>query len=170
MNITRTNRGMSLIEILIYIAILSIIGSILTGYFMTAMYSESEHSKNNDLSTSLQNINSNLKYDLSKALSVSDPSGNNSTSSRLLIVSQGESYEYSVENKVLLKKVGTTTESITAPLTEVDSWYFKRRDHFENRLNTTSTSIECYLSISNKTAKSMKRTVNSVFLIGKDAI
>jgi type II secretory pathway component PulJ len=170
MKINIKNRGTSLIEVLIYVAILSIIGSILTGYFMTTIYSESEHTKNNDLSTSLQNINSTLKYDLSKAISVSDPGVSNGTSSRLLIVTSDDLYEYSLVNKILIKKAGTTTQSISAPLTEVDSVYFRRRDHYESRLMATSTSIEFVIAISNKDVKSMERKSESVFLVGKDSI
>lgn len=170
MKITRINSGSSLIEVLIYVAILSIIGAILAGYFVTVISSESEHSKSNDLSTSLQNITATLKYDLSRAVFVSDPPINMGTSSRLEIVTDVGVEEYSISGGSFVKKVGTTTESLTTTAIEVGDLFFKRRDHYENRLNATTTSIEFYILIQNRTYKEMKREINSVFLIGKDSI
>lgn len=169
-NYSNKIKGFSLIEILIYIAILSIIGAILTSYFMTTISSEVEHSKRNALENSIQNINATLKYDLSNALNILEPSTSNTTSTSLIVSSSEGGYEYKVDNKNLIKIFGTTTQILNTEAVEIDDWYFKRRDHFESRLNATTTSIECYFLLSNKISKSMKRTINTLILIGKDSI
>lgn len=171
MKIINNKKGSSLIEVLIYIAILAIIGTILVGYFMVAITSEKEHSVRSSVMTSVQNITSSINYDLGRTSIVGIPENNFATSSILEIKTDSGVVRYKVDSdNNLIKEISTTTVVLTDQVSKVDNIVFRRIDHFEERLSATTTSIDLILSVSDRQSGKIKRDTEISFLVGKDTI
>lgn len=164
-------KGSSLIEVLIYVAIVAIIGTILAGYFIVAVNSEAEHAKRNAINSSVENIISILKYDITRTIKVGTPSLQDTASSTLeLQTSDGVVKYYVDENNILLKSSGSVVSRMTEPSVKVSDINFNRREHYEVRLNATTTSIELNMTLKNRQTEQLSRTIDMSFMVGKDTL
>ncbi len=171
MNKYRAEKGTSLIEVLIYIAILSIIGTILVGYFMIAINSDDTHTKQNDISISASNISSSLKYDIESGINIAEPAIDKASSTSLIIISKdGEIRYYKDSNNYLIRESGSSTKNLISNSIAVDNIVFRKNEFFEERLNSTSTSIEVTLQISNRKTKDIVRPLSLSYLVGENSI
>ena len=73
-------------------------------------------------------------------------------------------------NGSFVKELSTTTIILSEPSVLIKDSVFQRRDHFEERLNATTTSIELNITLQNNKSQTMTRSVDTTFLVGKDTI
>ncbi len=90
------NRGTTLIELLIYIGLLAIFISVLTGLFGTSMDIFLSSQSNTGMAVDSTYILSRLTYDIQRAETISTPSDHGDSSSSLTLVIDGVSHSYSI--------------------------------------------------------------------------
>ena len=110
--ITNVQSGFSLVELLLYMAILSVFLIILTGIFTSALdvqlESESSSSEEQDGNYILAKLN----YDVHRAKNISIPSSVGGSGSTLKILVDGIDYIYSIDansNLILVNDLGTNS-------------------------------------------------------------
>ena len=105
-------KGTSLIELLLYMAILSVLLVILTRIFISALDVQLESEAGSAIEQDGNYILAKLAYDMHRAKSIVIPSSNGATSSSFQIVVGGVNYTYSVDvnnNLNLVNNLGTNT-------------------------------------------------------------
>ncbi len=161
--------GMSIIEILMYVAILSIIGVVLSNYFIAALGAQTEHDRRNDLANGAQDIINTMRGDLVDATQVVTPLSSG-TSTVLTLVGSLGGVLIEQNGDALVRISGSSTRSITSTNVVVENVSFTRREYFEQRLNATTTSIGYHVLLSHKAAPAMLRTIDGALFVGKDGL
>lgn len=171
MYVIRKQSGSSLIEVLVYVAILGILGTILTGYFMATVNSEAEHNKRDALATSAQNITAALHLGLTEAKGIDEPPPNAGASPVLQIASVEGVMTFSTSSSGGLRMTtGTTTTELVAPTVRVSDISFYTRSHYEPSLSATTTSVEYHITLMHRVSAKMQKELFGVLLLGKDAL
>lgn len=118
-----SQKGTTLIELLLYIGLLSIFIGVLTGLFGTAMDIFLSSQSNTGISTDSSYILSKLSYDIQRASSVSLPLNFGDTTSSLTLVIDGNNHTYSRGingDLVYINNLGTfTLNSHTASISSM---------------------------------------------------
>lgn len=105
----RTQKGVTIVELLLYMAILSILLTILTSIFVSALDVQSESNATSSVEQDGNYILTRLTYDIHRAQSINIPASNGDTSGNFQIVINGVSYTYSVDasnNLILTDNLG----------------------------------------------------------------
>lgn len=144
----RNTRGFSLLELILYIAILSIISVVLSASFIALTQGRTR-------SESRTNVNSNLRFaidkitqDVTSATLVTVPSFGTGSSFTVIASS---TIAYSVVLGVLQRSVdGGAGQAITGSTVTVDAPVFTRTDNYNSVLNATTTSVQIQLTIHSK--------------------
>lgn len=155
-NTSRT--GFSLLELLIYVAILSIVMVAISSSFISV-------SKGRVKADTQVEVNSNLRFALDKisqdikgASGISVPATANATSSSLSATSSAVSLNYCVTSGVLRRQSGSactvSSEAITSDLVRVDSIEFKRIENTHTLLGVTLISIQISMAMSYNSSSS----------------
>ena len=105
-----SQKGVAIVELLLYMGILSFLITILTSIFVSALDVQSESSSASSVEYDGNYILARLGYDIHRANSISIPSSNGSSSATLRIVIDSENYTYSIDsnnNLILVNNLGT---------------------------------------------------------------
>ena len=105
----RTQKGVTLVELLLYMAILSILLTILTSIFVSALDVQSESNATSSVEQDGNYILARLEYDIHRAQSINIPSSNGEISNNFQIVVGGVNYTYSIDasnNLILTNNLG----------------------------------------------------------------
>jgi hypothetical protein len=94
---TRSQKGYFLVELLLYMGILTILLSILTSIFVSALDVQLESQGTSSVEQDGNYILVRLAYDIHRAQSISFPVANGDTASNFTIVIGAENYTYSVD-------------------------------------------------------------------------
>lgn len=121
-----SQKGITIAELLLYMAILSILLTILTSIFVSALDVQSESNAVSSIEQDGNYIIARLSYDVHRAQSITIPSSNGTSSNNFEILIGSVSYNYSVDgnnNLVLANNLGTNSlnsygSSISALLVE----------------------------------------------------
>jgi len=109
----RSQKGLSIVELLLYMGILSILLSVLTSIFVSALDVQSESNAVSSVEQDGNYILARLSYDVRRAESISIPaSGGLPPTDNFGIAIEGESYAYTVDingNLLLTNNLGTNT-------------------------------------------------------------
>lgn len=160
---------MSLLEILIYVAILAVIGTVLSGYFIAAVSAQTEHDRRNDLDGSLLTVVAQLRMDALRATQlVAPPPGASSTLLRMMTLDGDVSYQK--VGSGVMRGLGTTTLLLTSPNVNVRELWFTAAAYVEPRLLSTTTSVTYHVLLEHVREQGMTRGVDGTLLLGKDAL
>lgn len=102
-------RGITLVELLLYMAILSVLLTVLTTIFISALDVQSESSASSSVEQDGNYILAKLEYDMHRAQSINIPSSNGEINSNFQIVVDGINYTYDIDennNLILADSLG----------------------------------------------------------------
>ena len=105
-----SQRGVTIVELLLYMAILSVLLTILTSIFVSALDVQSESNATSSVQQDGNYVLARLAYDIHRAQSINIPVSNGATNNNFQIVVSGVNYTYSVDannNLVLTNNLGT---------------------------------------------------------------
>jgi len=128
------SKGSSLLELLIYLAVLAIISGVVSGIFMSI-------NKGKGASDSRTEVSSNLRFVFDKI--AQDIRSATSSANILTLIVGGNTISYSTTSDNRLQRTaGSGPEIITSSLTEITGLMFKRLETTNTILNQTYTSVE----------------------------
>lgn len=108
-NLIKSQKGVTVVELLLYMSILSVLLTILTSIFVSALDVQSESNAASSVEQDGNYILARLDYDIHRAQSISLPSNNGSSSASFQIVIDNVNYNYSVDgnnNLILANDLG----------------------------------------------------------------
>lgn len=152
-----------------YVAILSIIGVVLSNYFVAALTAQKEHDRRDDLASSAQNISAALNQDALTAVQLLDPAIA-ATSSVLMLNTPLGTVLYQQNGSTFNRIMGSSTVALVHPLVHVRSLWFTAQAYAEQRLHATTTSVQYHILLEHSTAAGMTRSIDGTLLIGKDVL
>jgi type II secretory pathway pseudopilin PulG len=161
--------GISIIELLIYVAILAVIGVVLSGYFVAALNAQSEHDHRDDLANGAQNITAALRQDAAVATQLLTPSIG-ATSSSLMLMNESGATLFQVNGSIFQRISGSSTAPITNDRIRVRELWFGGNAYVEPRLGATTTSVQYHVLLEHLRVPGMVRSVDGTLLIGKDIL
>lgn len=140
-----SKKGFSLLELLIYVAILSVVTLSVAGIFVYINkgrgQTESKAEVNSNLRFAIEKISQDLRY----ATSVTTPANPSSTSTSLILNSGGSTITYCIAIGFLRRQVGgacdQNSESITSDSVIMSDALFTRLENINNIFNKTIVSI-----------------------------
>ena len=103
-------KGITVVELLLYMGILTILLTILTSVFTSALDVQSESNAVSSVEQDGNYILARLAYDIHRAQSINIPATNGTTSNSFQIVVDGINYTYSIDvnnNLILVNNLGT---------------------------------------------------------------
>ena len=120
------NGGTTLIELIIYMGLLSIFLTVLTDVFSSIINVQLESKSVSSVEENGRYILSRLTYDIRRATSISAPAVIGTTSPNLTLVSGGSNYTYSTNGTVLNLTSPLGTNSISGIDTQISNLEFRR--------------------------------------------
>ena len=109
-----SQKGITLVELLLYMGILTILLTILTSVFTSALDVQSESNAVSSVEQDGNYILARLAYDVRRAQNINIPATNGTTSNSFQIVVDGINYTYSIDvnnNLILVNNLGTNNLS-----------------------------------------------------------
>lgn len=103
-------KGVTIAELLLYMGILTILLTILTNIFISALNVQLESQATSSVEQDGNYILARLAYDIHRAQSINTPAANGATANNFQIVVGGTNYSYSVDgnnNLILTNNLGT---------------------------------------------------------------
>lgn len=144
------NRGFSLLELILYIAILSIISVVLTASFLVLTQGRTRSESRTEVNSNLRFAMDKITQDITSATLVATPASGASAS---LSVVASSTIAYSVVLGVLERSVdGGAGQAITGSTVIVDAPVFTRADNYNTVLTATTTSIQIQLTVRSRSA------------------
>jgi type II secretory pathway pseudopilin PulG len=105
-------KGITIIELILYMSILSVLITILTSIFISALDVQSESSAVSSVEQDGNYIIAKFGYDIRSSSAITFPFANGDSADNFVIVVDGEDYTYSVDgnnNLVLVNSLGTNS-------------------------------------------------------------
>ena len=109
-------RGFTIVELLIYMVIMSTLLTVLGGVLITILDVQTESQSTSVVEADGRFLLARLSYDLHRASSLTTPAAAGQTTTSLGLTIGGQTYTYAVANSILQ----LTTPSDTSPLTSPD--------------------------------------------------
>lgn len=119
-------RGFTIVELIIYMGILSLLLLVLTQLFGAALDVQRESESSSSVVQDGKFILSRLFYDISNAQSITVPAAIGSTSATLQFTKNGISYTYAVNNENLQITDNIATDALNSFDTKITAFSFKR--------------------------------------------
>lgn len=107
-----SQKGITVVELLLYMSILSVLLTILTSIFVSALDVQSESNAMSSVEQDGNYILARLAYDIHRAQSINIPAANGATSGNFQIVINGVNYTYSVDlnnNLIITNNLGANS-------------------------------------------------------------
>ena len=140
-----TKQGFSLLELLIYVVILSGLMVVIANAFMSLSKGRGQSEARSEVNASIRFANERLKQDLKNASSLTTPILG-TASSTLEMVIPGFTIKYDTLAGQLRRTEGTglatTTTAVTGPGIFVDTPTFTRFENYSTSLNATTTAVK----------------------------
>lgn len=140
-----TSRGFSLLELLIYLAILSIMSVVLATAFITLTRGRSQNEARTEVQANARFAMDKISQDIANASSITSPT--TTVSNTLQLVVNGATVQYAVSNGQLQRTVGGNPDAVTSTRVTVDAPVFTRADNYNAVLNATTTSVQTQLTV-----------------------
>lgn len=125
-SINRKKRGFTLIELIIYMGILSTIMIVLTDIFVAVLQSRTESEATSAVEQDSRFIISRLSYDIARSSSITNPAGLGTSSNSLTLVIGSENFNYSLSGTDFQLTNNTGTNDLNGAETKVDSINFTK--------------------------------------------
>lgn len=146
-----TVNGFSLLELLIYLAILSAVMSVLAGMFFSINKGQGQAEAMSEVNGNLRFAIEKLSQDLRSASSVSAPAIANATSTTMTAVISGSDVIYCVSDGKLRRQAGGVCDISSEPITDnsviVNSLIFTRMENTNQILSKTAVTIAIDITI-----------------------
>lgn len=135
--------GFSLLELLVYIAILSILVVVVSNIFISISKSRGQSQAKTEVNSSVRLVTELIRQDIKNASVVSVPASAGSSGSSLTLTRGGVTIIYDVSSGVLRRKEGAATAiNITNSNISVDTLTFTRIENPNAVFGTTDISIK----------------------------
>ncbi len=142
-------RGVSLMELLIYIALLSVILLVISSSFISISKTGGSVDARTEVNSNTRFASNRIIQDIKSASAVSVPAVVGGTAATLEITISGDTILYDVSAGQLRRKVNAgTPEPITSNLVTVSTPTFTRLENYNNILQATTTAIDIGMTIS----------------------
>jgi len=125
-NIKKNQRGFTLIEILLYIALFVIFISIIMSMFTTVMESYGRSFSESSIQQDSQYIIERLSYDIHRADSIVTPASIGGTGNSLVLQINGQNYSYTLSNGQLTLSDGINAFFVNSDLSSINTITFTR--------------------------------------------
>lgn len=139
-------RGMSLLELLLYIAILSGLMVIISDAFISLSKGRGQAEARSDVNSSIRFAAERIKQDIKNASAVSTPILGTSANT-LNVTVGGVPVVYDVLGGVLRRTENSVTASTTGSSVFVESPTFTRLENYNTALNATTTSMQVTMTM-----------------------
>ncbi|MCK9344618.1 MAG: hypothetical protein M0P64_00650 [Candidatus Pacebacteria bacterium] len=142
------NSGVSLLELLIYIAILSGLMVIVSDAFIALSKGRGQSEARSEVNSAIRFAADVISRDVKNASAVSAPALGAPGSALTLTVGADTVY-YDMLNGVLRRKVGVagTPEAVTGNFVTVDAPTFTRFENYNGVLNATTTAVQVVMTM-----------------------
>lgn len=146
--------GFSLLELLIYIAILSILMVVISNILISFLKANGQSQSKNEVNSSIRFVGELLRQDIRNASSVSEPASPAGTSSSTLILTRnGVTITYDTSGGILRRQEnGNPTVDVTNSKVLVGTPIFTRIENANSVFNTTSVAIAINMTFSYNSA------------------
>lgn len=161
-------KGYSLIEILLYVAILSLIAIVLANYLLASLSGQSEHSARDDIQQVQEDIQAALSVDIASAVSIVLPVANATSTSFILKNSTGTT-TWSASGNTLTRVSPTETRVFGGSIVKISETLFTNRSTQNIRLNSTTTSIEYHFDFT-QNKENIKRAIDGFGVAGMQGL
>jgi len=146
-----STKAFSLLELLLYVAILVIIMVFLSGAFLSFLRGRSRVEAKNEVNSNLHFAVEKISQDVASASSVSIPASAGATSTSLVLIVSGSEVTYCVSGGQLRRQVSgpcnSSSSAITSSNITVATSTFTRLENTNTVLGKTIVSIEISLSM-----------------------
>jgi prepilin-type N-terminal cleavage/methylation domain-containing protein len=167
-NIFESKRGYTLLELLIYIAVLSVMTVIVADTFIMLSKGQGNIEAKSELNSNLNFALEKIKRDVSAASALNEPFTAGGSSSVLDVTVGADSVKYALDNGRLTRQVGLQApDYITSDKVKVSSLNFSRRENINSSLAKRRISLEIdIMSVYNSASpdwqysQELKTTVN----------
>lgn len=165
------NRGSSLMELLIYIAVLVIMAGIISGIFITMTKGKGASEARTEVTSGLRFVMEKIAQDLRSATSsvaITTPASTTTPPTETLVVQiGGDTITYSTTTDYRLKRyVNSNHEVVSTDMIKINTLTFKRLEAINSILGKTYTNVEINASASHRSdspdaqySESVKTTV-----------
>lgn len=144
----KKNLGLSILELLIYVSILSGLVMISTNMFISLSRGSGQSQAKNEVDTAMRFVTDLLKQDIKNAASISIPTSGNS-SSTLTLLRNSKTIVYDVSDGMIRRKEDAGSPvNIFSPNVSVGSTTFTRIENTNLIFNLTTTSIQIKIDFS----------------------
>jgi len=146
--------GFTMLELLLYMAILAIVTVFLVQAFFNLNRGQGENQAQSDVNSNLAFAAEKIDADLRAASSVATPATAGATSSNLVMTVNGTTVQYCMLNGVLYRQLSSAACSsastqITAASVTVGSPTFTRIENTNTTLGKTFVTVQSILTVSN---------------------
>lgn len=142
------SRGVSLLELLIYIAIVSVMMIVISSAFISITTSSRNVELRSGVNSSIRFAMDKIVKDIKGATTLNVPATMNATTSTLSLVVSGNTILYDVSSGSLRRSVGGTPYTITPNTVTVTGVEFKRLESYNTVLQATTTSVRTTITMS----------------------
>jgi type II secretory pathway component PulJ len=138
----RENKGFTLLELLIYIAILSAVTLVIASLFVSMNKGQGQVESRNEVDSNLQFSVEKINRDLKSASLVTTPASPNASSTSLILISGGQTITYDVSAGRLRRQIDAQDpQIITSDKVTVAEAIFTRLENTNQILNKTVVSV-----------------------------
>ena len=143
------SKGFTLLELLIYIAILAIITLVIANAFIMLNRSRGQVEAKNEVSSNLRFALEKTRREVVTATNLITPADKNTSSSSLALAAGGDTIRYFASSSQLFRQVNANApERITGSNVKIDSINFKRLENTNTVLKKKRVSVEISLAVS----------------------
>lgn len=128
-----TKRGFTIVEMLLYIGLLSMMITIMTGLFTSLLDVQLESEATSFVEADSRFLFSRLAYDIGRATSITTPVTLGSSSSSMTLLIDEVSYTYTVDNGALVLSTNMGTSSLTSFGTQISNITFTRLGNIDGK-------------------------------------
>lgn len=141
----KNKRGISLLELLIYIAVLSGLMVVVSDAFISLSKGRGQAEARNEVNSAIRFAAERIKQDVKNATAVSVPAFGTPANTLSLTV-LGVPVVYDVLGGVLRRTEDSVTASTTGSLVSVDTPIFTRLENYSTALKATTTAIQTVIT------------------------
>lgn len=145
-------KGFSLLELLIYIAVLAVVMTMLVGVFFSINRSRGKVESQSEVNSNLRFAMEKLSGDIKSASQISTPVAAGSAANNLVINNAGATIEYCINAGTLRRQENGTCDgnspTITSDKVKVDNLSFNRIENSNANLTKKVISLEITISMS----------------------
>ncbi len=119
-------KAFTLIELILFFGLFSIILGVLTNLFSVIVDTQTEVETTSAVENDSKFITTRIMYDIQRADSISMPASVGSQTATLSLIIDGETYNYAVDNGNLELTINANTDSLNSNLTQLSNISFQR--------------------------------------------